>query len=99
MAAEIVLMHDQGRFNTEITHKIASRAAWLLGEDAGTLAEIFNQIKLLYAARSTAVHSGVLPSKSSIDLNAADDLVARIIRAILERGSFPDWMSPALGGS
>lgn len=99
MAAEIVLMHDQGRSNTEITHKIASRAAWLLGEDAGTRAEIFNQIKLLYAARSTAVHSGMLPSKSSVDLDAADDLVAQVIRAILERGSFPDWMSLTLGGS
>jgi hypothetical protein len=99
MAAEIVLMHDQGRSNTEITYKIASRAAWLLGEDADQRAEIFEQIKQLYAARSTAVHSGALPSKSKIDLDVADELVGRVIRAILERGSFPDWKSLTMGGS
>ena len=99
MAAEIVLMHDQSRSNTEITYKIASRAAWLLGEGADQRAEIFDQIKQLYAARSTAVHSGVLPSKSKVDLDLADELVGRVIRAVLERGSFPDWMSLTMGGS
>jgi hypothetical protein len=99
MAAEIVLMHDQSRSNTEITYKIANRAAWLLGEGADQRAEIFDQIKQLYAARSTAVHSGVLPSKSKIDLDVADELVGRVIRAILERGRFPDWMSLTMGGS
>ena len=99
MAAEIVLMHDQSRSNTEITYKIASRAAWLLGEGADQRTEIFDQIKQLYAARSTAVHSGVLPPKSKIDLDVADELVGRVIRAILVRGSFPDWMSLTMGGS
>lgn len=99
MAAEIVLMHDQSWSNTEITYKIASRAAWLLGGDADKRAEIFDQIKQLYAARSTAVHSGVLPSKSKIDLEVADELVGHVIRAILERGSFPDWMSLTMGRS
>lgn len=99
MAAEIVLMHDQSRSNTEITHKIASRAAWLLGSDAGERAEIFAEMKQLYAARSSAVHAGVLPSNSRVDLDIADALVSRAIRAILERGRFPDWMSLTLGGS
>lgn len=99
MAAEIVLMHDQSPSNTEITYKIASRAAWLLGEDADQRAEIFEHMKQLYAARSTAVHSGILPSKSRIDLDAADELVGRVIRALLERGRFPDWMSITMGGS
>lgn len=99
MAAEIVLMHDQSRSNTEITYKIAGRAAWLLGDDADQRAGIFDQVKQLYAARSTAVHSGVLPSRSNIDLNVADELVSLVIRAILERGSFPDWMSLTMGGS
>lgn len=97
MAAEIVLMHDQSRSNTEITYKIASRAAWLLGSDVEERAEIFDQMKQLYATRSTAVHSGVLPSKSKIDLDVADNLVGRIIRVILEQGSFPDWMSLTMG--
>lgn len=99
MAAEIVLMHDQSRSNTEITYKIASRAAWLLGSDADERAQIFDQMKQLYATRSTAVHTGVLPSKSKIDLDIAENLVVRIIRAILERGDFPDWMSLTMGKS
>lgn len=99
MAAEIVLMHDQSRSNTEITYKIASRAAWLLGEGADQRAEIFEHFKQLYAARSTAVHSGILPSKSKIDLDVADEQVGRVIRTILERGRFPDWMSLTMGGS
>jgi hypothetical protein len=98
MAAEIVLMHDQSRSNTEITYKIASRAAWLLGSDADERTKVFEQVKQLYAARSTAVHSGVLSSKSKIDLDVADALVSHVIRAILERGSFPDWMSLTMGG-
>lgn len=98
MAAEIVLMHDQGGSNTEITQKIGTRAAWLLGEDAEDRAHIFGQIRQLYAARSTAVHSGSLGSNSKVDLDAADALVARVILAILQRGTFPDWMRLILGG-
>lgn len=97
MAAEIVLMHDQGTSNTEITFKIASRAAWLLGADAAERAAIFEQIKHLYQARSQAVHSGVLSSQSKVDLDVADQLVARVARAILERGGFPDWLALTMG--
>ncbi len=98
MAAEIVLMHDNGTSNTEITHKIGSRAAWLLGGDANERAAIFDEMKHLYKARSDAVHSGVLPPKSKVDLDLADQLVVRVVRAILERGSFPDWSSLTMGG-
>ena len=98
IAIEIMLMHDQSQSNTEITYKIGSRAAWLLGSDAEERAEVFEKVKQLYAARSTAVHSGVLPSKSKVDLEEADEVVSRVIRAILERGSFPDWMSLTMGG-
>lgn len=98
MAAEIMLMHDNGTSNTEITHKIASRAAWLLGADANERATIFDEMKHLYKARSDAVHSGALPPKSKVDLDLADQLVARVVQAILERGSFPDWTSLTMGG-
>ena len=98
MAAEIVLMHDNGTSNTEITHKIGSRAAWLLGKDESERATIFDEMKHLYKARSDAVHSGVLPSKSKVDLDVADQLVVRVVQAILERGKFPDWASLTMGG-
>jgi Apea-like HEPN len=98
MAAEIVLMHDQSVSNTEITQKIGTRAAWLLGKNADDRVQIFRQIKQLYAARSTAVHSGSLGSNSKVDLDDADALVARVILAILQRGTFPDWTRLTLGG-
>jgi len=98
MAAEIVLMHDHSPANTEIVHKIGSRAAWLLGRDPETRAAIFAEMKALYQARSQAVHSGVLSSKSRIDLDAADRLVTSAFNAILERGRFPDWSSLVMGG-
>ncbi len=98
MAAEIVLMHDLGTSNTEITYKIGSRAAWLLGEGAAERTRIFDEMKHLYKARSDAVHSGVLPPKSKVDLDLADQLVVRVVRAILQRGSFPDWASLTMGG-
>jgi hypothetical protein len=98
IAAEIALMHGDSSNNTEITHKIGSRAAWLLGEDAEARATIFGDIKALYHARSKAVHEGTLPKKSKVDLNDADRLVARILNAIAARGRFPDWSSLTMGG-
>jgi hypothetical protein len=98
MAAEIALMHDHSPTNTEITHKIASRAAWLLGENAVEREAIFGDMKKLYQARSQAVHAGTLSSRVTVDLDAADRLVARAPLAILERGAFPDWTHLTLGG-
>lgn len=98
IAAEIALMHGDSSSNTEITHKIGSRAAWLLGEDAEARATIFGEIKALYHARSKAVHEGTLPKKSKVDLGAADRLVAQILNGIAARGRFPDWSNLTMGG-
>ena len=97
MAAEIALMHDHSPSNTEITFKIASRAAWLLGDDADGRAAVFDQMKQLYRARSTAVHSGTMPSRQAVDLDAADRLVSRALSGILGRGRFPDWQKLTMG--
>ncbi len=98
IAAEIALMHDHSPANTEITHKIGTRAAWLLGQDVADRETIFADMKKLYQARSQAVHSGTLSSRIAVDLDAADGLVARALLAILERGAFPDWTRLTLGG-
>jgi len=98
MAAEIALMHDHGANNTEIAHKLGSRAAWLVGEQVEEREAIFAEMKLLYTARSKAVHSGVLSSNAKIDLQSADHLVARVLLAILAHGSFPNWNRLTFGG-
>ncbi len=98
MAAEIILMHDAGSSNAEITYKISSRAAWLVGKDADERTNIFELMRDLYTARSKAVHTGKFPTKKPVDLGDADRLVSRTLRAIVERGEFPDWNRIALGG-
>lgn len=98
IAAEIALMHGDSSSNTEITHKIGTRAAWLLGEDAEQRTAIFADIKALYHARSKAVHEGTLPKKSKVDLRDADILVTRILNAIAARSRFPNWSDLTMGG-
>jgi hypothetical protein len=99
IAAEIALMHDHSPANSEITHKIGSRAAWLLGRDPGDRKAVFIEMKKLYQARSQAVHAGILSTKSAVDLDVADRLVARVLYAILERGGFPNWNDLTMGDS
>ena len=84
--------------STEIAHKIGGRAAWLLGHEPAERANIFTEMKLLYQARSEAVHSGVLSAKSKVNLEAGDKLVTRTLTAILVRGRFPNWASLMMGG-
>jgi hypothetical protein len=91
-------MHGETSSNTEIAHKIGGRAAWLLGRDSAERTNIFAEIKLLYQARSQAVHSGVLSAKSKVNLETGDKLVARTLIAILLRGHFPNWPSLVMGG-
>ena len=98
IAAEIALMHGLGEGNAEIAHKIGTRAAWLLGRDPADRENVSSEMKKLYAARSQAVHSGVLTSRSKVDLDAADRLVARVLLSILKLGRFPNWSSLTMGG-
>jgi hypothetical protein len=98
IAAEIALMHAETSGNTEITYKIGSRAAWLLGKTPTERTEIFGDIKQLYQARSQAVHSGILSAKSKVDLQAGDKLIAQTLAAILALGRFPEWTCLTMGG-
>lgn len=103
---EIMLTHGQGQ-SSEITNKIASRAAWILGTDGESRIEVFKRATALYSARSQAVHSGSLrPPKggASIEREAAenglfssyDSLCRDLIVAIAGSDfwtSDPDWTS------
>ena len=48
-------------------------------------------------SRASAVHTGLLSSNPKVDLASADALVARVLRAILARGRFPDWSVITIG--
>lgn len=98
MAAEIALMHGASSTNTEITYKIASRAAWLIGGDVEARLNVFEGIRALYRARSSAVHSGALSARAVVNLAAADELVAKVLLEIARHEQFPDWDRLVLGG-
>lgn len=102
MAAEIVLMHMRngggGDGKGEITNKISSRAAWLVGEEPEERARIFKLIGDLYSARSVVVHTGTANAALQTRIEEFDAIIVRIARALLDRGEFPDWKALVLGG-
>ena len=101
MAAEIALMHSpsgSGDGKAEITNKISTRAAWLLGANSKERLEISKMIRLLYTSRSVVVHTGRAKATIVKEIDGLDELVTRMLRAILDRGSFPDWTALVLGG-
>lgn len=94
MAAEIALMHeDRG----EITSRLAMRAAFLLGQDGHERTAVHNSMRDLYRARSDTVHSGETPVKYRRRLAEWDALLDRLLKALLQRGDFPDWNRLILG--
>lgn len=96
IAAEIAMTHgDQG--GAEITYRLSTRLAWLLGKTPEERQSVFADAKALYGARSKAVHEGRLSSRSRPDLAAGDRLVTRALRALVQRGSFPDWTKLTMG--
>lgn len=99
---EVLLMHESTN-NTEISYKIASRAAWLLGVDGPDRVAIFKRARDLYNARSMAVHSGMAPKEGKnypegveAALNSYDKLCAAIIIKIALQGRWPDWIKLVL---
>lgn len=100
MALEIVLMHENGNNNdgnAEITYKVSSRAAWLIGKTPADRKEVFEKAKKLYGHRSSAAHSGRLKKESEFISPEANAFVTRVLSQILQRGGFPVWRDLVLG--
>lgn len=101
MAAEIALMHatkGSGDGKAEITNKLSTRGAWLIGENPKDRLAVAAILGELYAARSVIVHTGEASGKLQARVEAFDGIVVRIVRALLRRGDFPDWKALVLGG-
>ena len=106
IALEVILMHTKdGKSdeNSEISYKLGMRAGWLIGKDPNEKLKIFKRIRIIYALRSSAAHSGRIKTKSeagraahqSIEESIA--LVGDIVIAVLNRGHWPDWDELVLG--
>ncbi|MGQ3146915.1 MAG: hypothetical protein ACT6T3_18860, partial [Agrobacterium sp.] len=100
MALEIALMHESGNksgANTEITNKLSSRAAWLLGRDPAERKEAYNSAKKIYGHRSAAAHSGRLKREDEFVKLDGNGFVTHTLLEILRRGDFPVWDDLVLG--
>lgn len=101
MAAEIALMHTpkgRGDGKAEITNKLANRGAWLVADNPEDRLDVAGLLSDLYAARSIVVHTGQASGKLQTRVADFDAVVARVARALLRRGTFPDWKALVLGG-
>ena len=86
-----------GLDGTEITHKLKTRAAFFLGEDAKERIEISRKVSRLYEVRSNAVH-GETKRKKRLSLEeraqALDDgfhIARETLIKLLREKSTPDW--------
>lgn len=70
--------------STELTYRLATRVAWLLGESVDERRECFRRVKTAYSIRSTAIHGGALSArKMRNDLESAVKWCDEIVRAII----------------
>jgi len=98
VCAEMLLMHG-GNDKGEITNKVATRAAWMLGSDSTTRLSTFKLARDLYNDRSKVAHGGeIIPGPIANDFDAAeakfgayDRLCRELIKEIAKRGGWPDW--------
>ena len=104
IVAESLLGHGSGE-SGEIRHRLANRAAWLLGSSFDERLEIVRKMKRLYDLRSSAAHEGHLPDSGSKkwtkdDISTSNELCAQLLRKTLEHGRFiTEWDAITLGSS
>lgn len=68
MALEIALMHENGNSgggSGEITYKLSSRAAWLLGKNPEERTQVFEKAKKIYGHRSAQLIAGGSRTKAT----------------------------------
>ena len=85
-----------GPFDIDITRKISSRAAWLLGESAAEGRAISKDMKSFYATRSKIVHGTVSKDREKRERELTDalasgrELARRTLFGLLARGPVND---------
>ena len=102
IALEILYRLD----SSELTYKLGTRAACLLGETPEKRRETFERITEFYNIRSAIVHGPTTKKHKKLcneDFQQAcaigRDLACDTLSELLQRGRFPDWKDVVLGGS
>lgn len=95
VALEVMFSLDGG----ELTHKLATRCAWLVGKGEHGRVEAFDAISEFYEVRSAVIHGSRGRKKrrqrSREDVERAArqgfEIGREVLVTVLERGKFPDW--------
>jgi hypothetical protein len=102
IVAESLLTHGEQEPQGEIRNRMATRAAWFLGNEPDDRRLISKQVRRLYDLRSAAAHDGKLPTKkapwTNEDRVTAEKLCTALLRATLEQRRFTsDWEKIVFG--
>lgn len=92
-----------GNEPSEVTHKVTTRTARLLGSDLTQRSRIRDIVKATYTYRSAMVHNGQQPTKAKMILEEKTEakeilkqacvVCADLIKTILRLGDTPEWQS------
>lgn len=107
VSLEALLLQDL-QPNDQISLAFRLRGAWLLGTSPSERTALAQDFNAIYSCRSTAVHSGRLPTdkftvpsgKVSSDefmTTHARSVAARAVLKVIERAGFPDWRALLVG--
>ena len=89
----------------ELTYKLATRCAWLLGKDDAGRAETFDAVSGFYKTRSRIIHGSGSSKMQSREhqhevkraARQGFEIAQKVFIALLNRGIFPDWKKLSLG--
>lgn len=85
----------------EITHKLRTRAAWLLGTSPEDRWNIHKAMRTFYKARSAIVHGSTSTDRAKLEqaLPLGRDLARRTLTTLLTQGPVSDWDRLVVSGS
>lgn len=85
----------------EITHKLRTRAAWLLGTSPEDRYRIVQDMKTFYGARSAIAHGSTKADREKFEraLPLGRDIACQTLAKLLVQGPVSDWDKLVVGGT
>ncbi|MDE2997752.1 MAG: HEPN domain-containing protein [Gemmatimonadota bacterium] len=97
-ATTLEILYDPG--STEVTYRLATRAAYFVGSNAKERKEIFDNVRAFYGVRSSLVHGREVGNdKFWKAVENGRDLARRTLLKLLSAKRPPDWDNLVLTGT
>ena len=97
-ATTLEILYDPG--STEVTYRLATRAAYFLGSNAKERKEIFDNVRAFYGVRSSLVHGREVGNdKFWKAVENGRDLARRTLLKLLSAKRPPDWDKLVMTGN